>query len=282
MRFLRKLELKYGHKAIPDLHKYLIFVSMVGVVISLFDTELDLMSYLYFDIDLILSGQVWRIVTWLMCYKGGVLSLIFLLFLIPMGRHLELIIGTFRMNIYLIGGILLNLIGGVAVYLFTGYAIGQSYSMYLSSYYILLTIFMALAILNPNGQVSLYGILPLKMKWLLIVYLLMLISEVYAYFRYHWIYGLLYGGEIILALVNLFVFFGFFRMKFSLKQQKRQREFKRKMGEATYKAKTTTRHRCAVCGRTEEDDPNLEFRFCSKCTGGKEYCSEHLFTHTHE
>lgn len=42
-----------------------------------------------------------------------------------------------------------------------------------------------------------------------------------------------------------------------------------------------TRHRCTVCGRTELDDPNLEFRFCSRCEGSYEYCQEHLFSHKH-
>ena len=41
------------------------------------------------------------------------------------------------------------------------------------------------------------------------------------------------------------------------------------------------KHRCAVCGRTELDDPSLEFRFCSKCNGNYEYCQDHLFTHQH-
>ncbi len=40
-------------------------------------------------------------------------------------------------------------------------------------------------------------------------------------------------------------------------------------------------HKCAVCGRTELDDPNLTFRYCSKCNGNYEYCQDHLFTHEH-
>ena len=40
-------------------------------------------------------------------------------------------------------------------------------------------------------------------------------------------------------------------------------------------------HRCAVCGRTEKDDPTLEFRYCSKCEGEYEYCMDHLYTHRH-
>ena len=45
--------------------------------------------------------------------------------------------------------------------------------------------------------------------------------------------------------------------------------------------KVITKHRCAVCGRTELDDDMLEFRFCSKCEGDYEYCMDHLYTHTH-
>ena len=41
------------------------------------------------------------------------------------------------------------------------------------------------------------------------------------------------------------------------------------------------RHKCAICGRTEIDSPQLEFRYCSKCEGSYEYCSDHLFTHEH-
>ena len=37
-----------------------------------------------------------------------------------------------------------------------------------------------------------------------------------------------------------------------------------------------------LCGRTELDDPTLTFRYCSKCSGNKEYCQEHLFTHEHK
>ena len=42
-----------------------------------------------------------------------------------------------------------------------------------------------------------------------------------------------------------------------------------------------TKHKCAICGRTERDGDDLEFRFCSKCNGNYEYCNEHLFTHEH-
>lgn len=66
-------------------------------------------------------------------------------------------------------------------------------------------------------------------------------------------------------------------------------EYRKKMQQAqqaghaaSYQGRTViTRHKCAICGRTELDDENLEFRYCSKCEGNYEYCSDHLYTHEH-
>ena len=63
----------------------------------------------------------------------------------------------------------------------------------------------------------------------------------------------------------------------SPKEVHRKRTYHRQVQQP----KGVTRHKCAICGRTELDDPNLEFRFCSKCNGNYEYCQDHLFTHEH-
>ena len=75
----------------------------------------------------------------------------------------------------------------------------------------------------------------------------------------------------------------------SPQQMKRHMEFKKQAKRAEKRANMQyrgangqiTKHKCAICGRTELDDPNLEFRFCSKCNGNYEYCQYHLFTHEH-
>ena len=61
------------------------------------------------------------------------------------------------------------------------------------------------------------------------------------------------------------------------RQMKRRVEFKQDIRRNS----RVTKHKCAICGQTEDDDPTLEFRFCSKCNGNYEYCQQHLFTHTH-
>ena len=51
--------------------------------------------------------------------------------------------------------------------------------------------------------------------------------------------------------------------------------YRSKSGEKPY------RHKCTVCGRTDTDYPNLEFRYCSKCNGYYCYCIDHINNHVH-
>lgn len=64
------------------------------------------------------------------------------------------------------------------------------------------------------------------------------------------------------------------------REMQRKREFIEKM-QAAETMQKISKHRCAICGRTEQDNPDLQFRFCSKCNGNYEYCNDHLFNHTH-
>lgn len=280
MNLMQKLEQKWGRYAVYNLHKYVIFAYFIGFVLSYLAP--GVVSYLQFSLPAILQGQIWRLVTWVFCTNGGgIFTLLFLLCLIPMGQNLERFLGTFRMNVYLIGGMLLNVVGGIlvsAVFL----ALGISLPIYLSNYYILLSIFMALAICMPDATVNLYFILPIKMKWMLVVYLLELLYEIYVYYSVGGIITVaILGSQVIFALLNLFLFFHFSKIRPTRKQKKVQREFHAQMASAPRPGSGITRHKCVICGRTEVSNPELSFRYCSKCTGNKEYCQDHLFTHTH-
>ncbi len=288
MNWMYKLEQKWGRYAISDLHKYFVIVYFIGYAMDWIGNGM-FYEYFAFSMPLILQGQIWRLITWVLCVNSnGFFGILFMLCLIPMGRTLERFIGTFRMNVYLIGGVILNIIGGIVVYIGSWIAYGVGFNIDLSLYYILLTTFMALALCIPDATVNLYFILPIKMKWMLIVYFVELVYEVYCYYaggaQYSVEMGLLCmlmgGSQIILALLNLFLFFFFSKIHVSRKQKKRQREFQAQMRKPNYDA-NQPRHKCVICGRTEKDDPQLVFRFCSKCTGNKEYCQDHLFTHTH-
>jgi len=72
-----------------------------------------------------------------------------------------------------------------------------------------------------------------------------------------------------------------FSVRERLKRGFRQHKFRRKMHEATSNEKSVAFHRCAQCGRTDRDEPSMDFRVCSQCSGDKEYCPDHLKTHKH-
>ena len=133
-------------------------------------------------------------------------------------------------------------------------------------------LFRSYASTFPDMQVLFMMIIPIKVKWLGIGYMALLI--------YDFLLGSIINKFIIGASVlNFIVFYLTSRnaIRMSPKQIKRRHEFKKEVHKAT----GVTKHKCAICGRTEETNPDLEFRFCSKCDGNYEYCQEHLFTHEH-
>ena len=288
MNFMDKLHKKFGKYAVYDLQKYLILAYSVGLVLSMLNVNVD--QFFGFSMDAILQGQIWRLVTWLFCADGGsLISLLFLYCAYSMARSFEQMVGTFRMNVFLVGGILLNLLGALFVYGLSLILIGEGISIRLTNYDMLFSIFMALALCMPEAQVYLYFLIPVKMKWMLAVYIGFSVFELYSYFSFgngDLLLGLLfmlkYGSTILASLLNLFLFFRLSKIRLNRKQKKTQTEFRRQMASTPKVAGAGgARHKCAICGRTENDDPNLSFRYCSKCTGNKEYCQDHLFTHTH-
>ena len=164
-----------------------------------------------------------------------------------------------------IGAFIVNgLIGGI-----TGFG-----SLY-STYYINMSIFLAFAVMYPDMQVMLYFIIPIKMKWMAIVYAILTLYEFI-------VSGWAGRVAIFMSLLNFIIFFFSTRnfKRYSPHEIHRRQQFKSQMRQPR-PGSGITKHKCAICGRTELDDPNLEFRFCSKCDGNYEYCQDHLFTHKH-
>ena len=131
---------------------------------------------------------------------------------------------------------------------------------------------MAFAVIYPNVEFRLYFIIPIKAKWMGIV------DVVWMSFMF--LSSNAAGRTAILAsLLNFLIFFFSTRnyKRVSPKEIHRKQVYRQQMRQA----ENITRHKCAICGRTERDGADLEFRFCSKCDGNYEYCQEHLFTHQH-
>ena len=156
----------------------------------------------------------------------------------------------------------------------------QTTSTLFSTYYINMSIFLAYAATFPDAQVLLMFVIPVKMKWMGIAYSVLLAVEMIQGTGYG-VYDIFYRFAIAASLLNFVIFVLISRRKLHISpaQMRRRQQFK-----AQTKANSNpgiTKHKCAICGRTEKDDPDLEFRFCSKCNGNYEYCQYHLFTHEH-
>lgn len=280
MHFLNKMERKFGRFAIRGLMKYIIICYIIGYLIEYLMP--GLYSYLILNPYLIFhNGQIWRLVSWILIPPptGNILfAVIMMVLYYQLGNALEQTWGTFRFNLYIFGGVIFTILGALLLYVIVGVndpvsnilvsAIGSSYS----TYYINMTIFLAFAACYPDMQVRLYFLIPIKMKWMALVYAAFII------------YDLIKSGwtvrvAIIASLLNFIIFFFATRnyRTISPKEIHRKKNFRRQM----HQPKGVTKHKCAICGRTELDDPNLEFRFCSKCNGNYEYCQEHLFSHKH-
>lgn len=290
-------ERKFGKYAIKNISLVLILCYACGYVIQFINQ--GFLNYLTLNPYAVLHGQIWRLVTWIIVppETGNIfLTMIMLYFYYSIGTTLERTWGTYRYNVYLLSGMLFTVLGSFAMmgysYLFQSKIIayygpqlffGLS-ALFFSTYYVNMSIFLAFAATFPDVQVLLMFIIPIKVKVLGIIYAVMLVFEV--------LMGNVYSRfAIIASLLNFVVFFLSSRSKIHMspQQMKRHMEFKKQAKRAEKRANMQyrgangqiTKHKCAICGRTELDDPNLEFRFCSKCNGNYEYCQYHLFTHEH-
>ena len=192
IKWLNKLERKFGKIAIPNLMTILIFGMAIVAVIDIFtnpDYDQNLSSILMFDKDAILHGQVWRVLTFVFIPPGySILTIAFTLYFYwILGTALESQWGSFRFNVYYFAGVIGTIIGGMI----TGYA---------TSYYLNLSLFLAYAMLFPHHQIYLFFILPIKLKYLAIVDALFLAFE---FVISTWPDRI----AILISIVNFLVFF---------------------------------------------------------------------------
>ena len=262
--WLDKMERRFGRYAIRNLTMYLLAGYAIGYLLSF--TMPQLLTYFTLEPALILKGQVWRLLSWVIIPPND--NIIFVIFMMllyySLGNTLESYWGAFRYNVYIFSGILFTVIGAFIVNGLIGGITGFG-SLY-STYYINMSIFLACASIMPDYQLLLYGIIPIKMKWLAILDVVLLAVDAVQG-------GLIIRIVIIASLLNFIIFFFCNRnlRGHSPKQAARRKKFQKQISRPQNQYAGGAKHRCAVCGRTELDDPTLEFRYCSKCNGNYEY-----------
>lgn len=303
MSWLSKMERKYGKYAITNITLYLIICYAVGYIIQLFNASF--FNFLTLNPYAVLHGQIWRLFTWILIPPESLdlFTLIMLYFYYSIGSTLERTWGTFRYNVYLISGMIFTIIGafllygicwaaGVPTSFVTASGTLSLYDLlgtYFTTYYVCMSIILAFAATFPNVQVLVMFVIPLKIKVLGIIYAVMLGLDFFSNVRLmvsllvsgdsvRWVGALANCIAILFSLLNFLIFFITSRKSFRTPKQKRRQKAYEKQ---TVKIQRIAKNKCAICGRTGEEYPELDFRFCSKCEGNYQYCSDHLFTHTH-
>lgn len=264
---------------IPNLMLYVAIGNILIYVLRMFTAANDPMalSFLYMNGAMVLRGEVWRILTYVFVPASSSLFmvLISLYFYYWIGSTLERQWGTAKFTLYYVSGVLLTAIGTLVAYLITGIPYTVAGATYVN-----LSMFLAFACLFPNAQVLLFFIIPVKMKWLAWLDAALFVYDiVMAAISGNW------GGVVlpVVALLNFAVFI-YPEAKYRVDRataRHRPQAVKYRTTAAKAEAPKGYNHRCCVCGKTDSDHPDLDFRYCSRCAGYRCYCSEHIFSHVH-
>lgn len=291
MKFIDRAITRFCYKhprfGIPNLMLYLVIGSGIVYLVGAMDTTGIFYTYLWFDPALILRGQVWRLVTFLFMpiNDGFLFVLLSLYFYYFIGSSLERQWGSGRFTIYYIGGVLLYVIFGFVVYFAVGgRADAELYRavlpMLMTPSHLNLSMFFAFAVLWPDFQVLLFFIIPVRMKWLALLDAAFFIYSIFSQMS-------LFPLNLLplVAILNFLIFcgsdlFGFFKL--SNGSYSRRVKFRADVHQAKNEEKVRGyRHKCAVCGRTDVTNPELEFRYCSRCEGYHCFCEDHINNHVH-
>lgn len=279
---MERFALQHPNFGIPNLMLYIVIGNAVGFFLIRM-TGGAAYAFLGFNWSYILRGQLWRLASFLFIPGSTdpfslIISLYFMWFI---GSMLEREWGTPKFNLYYLSGVLLTILTGAVSH----YAFG--YGMIFGTYYVNMSMFLAFAALYPDARLMLFFVIPLKAKWLAWADVALFAADV---IRYLAAGSYLNALLPVAALLNFLVFFwcelvdGIERRRsFARHQNSHQTiQFKSAVRQQRKKeAQQGYRHKCTVCGRTDTEYPDLEFRYCSKCAGYHCFCMDHILNHEH-
>ena len=266
MNWLNKLERKFGKYYIHNLMFFIVMITAFVYVLYNVNPEMGSISNLSLNPSKVMEGEVWRLVTFIFIpVGGGVVTMFLALYLNYIaGSGLEQEWGGFKFNVYYLVCILTTIV----ISFLTGEKATASA--------INLSLFLAFAKVYPDFELLLFFILPVKVKWLAMLNILLIGFNIITAPNV---------GNVLIAfapLISYLLFFGkeiFVQGKTRATSVVRKHEYNSKIAEAET-GKNAVKQ-CRVCGITEIDNPDMEFRYCSKCNGKYLYCSEHIKDHEH-
>ena len=260
---------------IPGLMRFIVGGNVMIYLLSMF-AGAGTLDFLALYPAAVLRGEIWRIVTYVFLpTNSGIWLLISCVFYYWLGGALENIWGSAKFTLYYVSGMILTALGAILGFLIDGISIPIYGATYVNT-----AMFVAYAMMAPDAMVRIYFVIPIKMKW--VAWFEM---AVYAVQVLRYAFKGLWGMALIpvVAMRNLFVFFA------PAVQRKVERARAHHRPEAVQFRKAVKEqqrnkgynHKCCVCGKTDTEHPELQFRYCSKCEGYHCFCEEHIFNHVH-
>lgn len=287
------------NKGIPNLMLYICLGSGLVYLMSLMNGGAALYELLAFDKAKILKGQIWRLFTYVFTYNlggGPILVLISLFCYYSLSRAMEHVWGTFRFNLFYFTGIVLmdifamicspvwngELVTEADMY---GYVFQQFYSGRMA-YYLNLTLLISYATMYPDAQFMIFFVIPVR-AWILgLLYLVLNAIEMFNLMVPQFLFP--HCLFPLVGFANYILFFGkdirnLLPLSWRAKLNRRSRTAPtKKTGTIPFRApEARYTHKCSVCGRTDVTNPELEFRYCSRCAGYHCYCQDHINHHSH-
>ncbi len=270
---------------IPNLMTWIVLGNIIVYFVDMMDPSHSLVNLLYFNPYYILQGQVWRLFSFVLLDLWGEPNFIFMVFFVlfyyQLGVAVENTWGRCKFTLYYLTGIIFLDLAGMFFHTIVSPA-----SLHL-------TLFLAYATLYPDATFLVFFIIPVKARFLALLPL--------AFFLYDLLQINAFPANLmpLFVLANYFLYFGseflnLFPMSWRVNADRVRRKAKPSNKAKTiqfpkagsYEASHTTvnapyHHRCTICGRTDISNPELEFRYCSKCKGYYCYCEDHINNHTH-
>lgn len=287
MKFLYKMEARYGKYAVRNLSLYIAIVLVFSYVLQLLlpnvYVELVYSPYLIFN-----EHEWWRIFTWIFTTPGpfDMFTLIMIFFYYSVGTSIERAMGSFMYNLYIFGGLIITTVSITVASAISHFAnpneinfTSKGVTQSMLTYFFTISIFLGYALVQTDSMVYLWFVIPFKVKWLAYIDL--------AFLGYYFVTFKDFISRVaIVSTIANFVIFYMIMKRYSIRRGGSARALKRKIKIRTVTNDNVipiniTRHKCAICGKTERDDEMMEFRFCSKCNGNYEFCKDHLYTHEH-
>jgi len=274
MRGVDRFCAKHPRFGVRNLMLYIVIGNIAAYLFSLFFGS-NCLNTLYFSAPAILNGQIWRLVTFVLVptTTRPLFLLISLYFYYFVGNTLERQWGSGKFTVYYASGMLFLIVFGMLVYFLFGRVIMFGADM------LDYGMFFAFATFFPELQVLLFYFIPIKVKWLALADL--------ALFVYFIVMTQFPANLLpVVVLLHYLVFCGgwlFDRLRPShIQQRAKTVQFRQEAARIRREQeKKPYNRKCDVCGRTDVSDPELEFRYCSRCAGYHCYCQDHINSHVH-